>query len=143
MRQVPGYSLWLGHIGDVRDMRQVLSTGIAALVDLAANEPPLTAAPRDVVYCRIPLVDGAGNPPWLMQTAIRTIVDLLENNVPTLVYCSAGMSRSPAIAAAAIALQRGCSLQAALIEVEGESGGDVSPSLLVDVQQVLADDLTT
>src|SRR5205085_1881187 len=35
MRQVPGCSLWLGHVGDARDLRGVLSAGILAVVDLA------------------------------------------------------------------------------------------------------------
>jgi protein-tyrosine phosphatase len=127
----------LGHVGDTHDMRHMLSAGIEAFVDLAANEPLLTTAPRDLVYCRYPLVDGSGNSPWLLKAAIRTVADLLENGVPTLVFCSAGMSRSPAIAAAAIAVHRGCSLEASLIDVEGASGGDVSPSLLADVQLAL------
>ena len=56
MRQVPGYQLWLGHVGDARDLRTVISTGIMALVDLAVNEPPATVT-RDLVYCRFPLLD--------------------------------------------------------------------------------------
>ena len=41
MRQIAGLPLWLGHVGDARDLRAVLSAGILAVVDLAVNEPPL------------------------------------------------------------------------------------------------------
>ncbi len=62
MRQIPPYSLWLGHAGHVRDLRTVLAAGIVALVDLALDEPPASLT-RELVYCRFPLVDGPGNPP--------------------------------------------------------------------------------
>ena len=103
MFQVPDYNLWLGNGGDVRNPRQVLDAGIAALVELGAEEP-IVAMPRDLIYCRFPLVDGPGNATDLLRLSIQTIVVLLRANVPTLIYCNAGISRSPAIAAAALAL---------------------------------------
>jgi protein-tyrosine phosphatase len=103
MRQIPPHLLWLGHAGDGRDYRSILDADIQALVQLAAEEPALDS-PRDLVYCRFPLVDGSGNDRKLLYLAIMTVVNLLEKKVPTLVFCGAGMSRSPAIAAAALAL---------------------------------------
>ena len=84
MRRVPGYSLWLGHAGDVRDLRCLLTTGIIAVVDLAIQEAPAPLT-RELVYCRFPLVDGPGNPPWLLSAAIETVAGLLRNDVSTLV----------------------------------------------------------
>jgi protein-tyrosine phosphatase len=136
MRQLPGYALWLGHVGDARDMSRVHFAGIEALVDLAANEPPLTVS-RSLVYCRFPVVDGAGNPVWLLRSAIETVAGLLAEGVPTLIVCSAGMSRTPAIAAAAIVVHSKCSLNEALLVVARGSSCDISPSLLDDVQQIL------
>ncbi len=136
MRQVPGYSLWVGHVGDVRDLRSLLSAGILAVVDLALNEPPARLT-RELVYCRFPLVDGAGNPPWLVRAAVETIAGLLRSRTPTLVYCGAGMSRSPMIAAAAVARLRGCSLADALAVVLQSGPADVSPGLLSDVRTML------
>src|SRR5688572_12689172 len=94
VRQVPGYPLWLGHAGDARDLRTVLEAGILAVVDLALNEPP-AAVTRELVYCRFPLVDGPGNPPWLLRAAVETVAGLVRSDTPTLVYCGAGMSRTP------------------------------------------------
>ncbi len=133
VRQVPGLPLWLGHVGDARDLRAVLSAGIGAVVDLAANEPPLTVT-RDLLYCRFPLLDGAGNPPWLVRAAVEVIAGLLQSGVPTLVYCSGGMSRTPVIAAGAVARLRGCSLAEALAVVAGAGPADISPALLAEVE---------
>jgi hypothetical protein len=59
------------------------------------------------VYLRFPLLDGAGNPPWLLRLAVEAVVSLLRAGVPALVFCSAGMSRTPAIAEGAVARLRG------------------------------------
>jgi hypothetical protein len=137
MRPIPGFSLWLGHAGDLRDLRAVLSTGILAVVDLALSEAP-AAVTRELVYCRFPLVDGSGNPPWLLRAAIDCVAGLLRSDTPTLVACGAGMNRSPVIAAAAIArVRHGPPLEALLLVAE--SGPvDVSPGLWNEVQEIVA-----
>ena len=89
MRPVPGFALWLGHAGDARDLRAVLDADVAALVDLAAGDPPV-AVPRDLAYCRFPLADGPGNPPWLLRAAVETTAGLIRSQVPTLVCCGVG-----------------------------------------------------
>lgn len=135
MRWIEGESLWLGHVGDIRDLRSVLSAGILAVIDLAVNEPPAVIT-RELVYCRFPLVDGAGNPPWLLQAAIDCVAGLLRSGTPTLVYCGAGMSRSPCIAAAAIARARGCSLEEALMLVAKSGAIDVAPGLWDEIKTI-------
>ncbi len=115
----------------------LLSAGILAVVDLAMNEPPAVVT-RELVYCRFPLVDGAGNPPWILRAAIDAVAGLLRSGVPTLLYCGAGMSRSPAIAAAVIVSLRGCSLSDGLATVAPSGALDISPGFLAEVQAVLA-----
>ena len=137
MRNLTGTSLWLGHVGDARDPSRVHSAGLLALVDLAAEEPPL-AAPRGLVYHRLPLLDGAGNPPWLIRAAVDCAAGLLRANVPTLLYCSAGMSRSPVVAAAAVARVRGGSLVEVLAAIAAVGPLDASPALVAEVQAALA-----
>jgi hypothetical protein len=136
MRRVPGYSLWLGHAGDVRDVRGLLAAGIVAVVDLAIQEAPAPLT-RDLVYCRFPLVDGPGNPLWLLRTAVETVAGLLRSDVPTLVGCGAGLSRSPCIAGAGIARIRSCSADEGLAIALGSSPADVSPGLWVDVRRIV------
>lgn len=136
MRQVAGYSLWLGHTGDIRDLHGVLSAGIAAVVDLALNEPPENL-PRELAYCRFPLLDGAGNHAWLLNAAVETVLGLLRSKTPTLVFCSAGLSRTPVIAAAAIDRFQGCPLAEALLTVTQSGPADVSPGLLYEIETIL------
>jgi hypothetical protein len=139
MRPISSEQLWIGHVGDARDSRAVHAAGIAALVDLAGNEPPLSP-PRDLVYCRFPLIDGAGNPPWMLQIAIRTASELLQRNTPTLIFCSAGMSRSVAIAAAALSSVHGTTLEMELERVVRGTCADLSPGLWRDVKDAMGAD---
>jgi len=131
---VPGL-LWIGNAGQVRDLSAVLDAGIEALVDLAWEEPP-TRMTRDLIYCRFPLLDGAGNPPSRLRIAIDTVVSLLEKRVPTLVFCGAGMSRSPAVVAAAMAISRGDGLDETLSGVVAGHPCDVSAPLWEEIRTV-------
>jgi protein-tyrosine phosphatase len=128
--------LWVGNITDARDLRSVLDQRIQAIVDLAATETP-SAITRDLAYVRCPLLDAAGNPQWQVRLAVETVWRLLQAKVPTLVYCSAGMSRTPAIVAAAIALESHRPLSDCLQEITANVPHDVSAGLIADVQAVL------
>jgi protein-tyrosine phosphatase len=102
MRAVPGHSIWMGHAGDGRNLASIHEMGIRMLVDLAADEKP-PAITRDLIFCRFPLVDASGNPPALLALAVSTVADGLKWQLPTLIFCSAGMSRTPAVLACAMA----------------------------------------
>jgi hypothetical protein len=140
MRQVPGYSLWIGTARDARDVRKVLDAGIEAVVDLAVEEPP-AALTRELVYLRFPLIDGGGNPTWLLMVAANTLAGLLHQRVPTLVACGGGLSRSPAIAALGLCFE---SYQRApdmlLRKVQAGAASDVHPALWNDIMQCVIDD---
>lgn len=134
MRQVAGYELWLGNSGDLQDARAVMATGIEAMVELADSEP-LAILPRELVRCRFPLSDGGDNPAWLLQLAAESVAALLRARVPTLVCCSAGMSRSVCVAAAGIALVEGQPLSQTLAAIVESGPADVSPGLFMQIQQ--------
>lgn len=136
IRRLPPYPLWIGHAGHVRNLRTVLDVGITALVDLALNEP-VPQIPRDLIYCRFPLIDGVGNEPRLLRAAVHITADLLRLMVPTLIFCSAGSSRSPVISAAAISVVSRRSPTVCLAEVARSIPHDVSPGLWADVVAVL------
>lgn len=137
MHQVAGTQLWLGHVGKLRDISQLYTLGIKAVVDLALNEPP-SQLPREITYCRFPLGDGVGNPPWLLRCAVEGVATLLREGVPTLVFCGAGLSRTPAIAAAAIAKLEGCPLSAALARTTSGVRADVSTALWADLEELFS-----
>ena len=132
MRVIPGFSLWLGHIGDARDIPSIIKVGIGAVIDLALNEPPVTFS-REMAYCRFPLIDSSGNPPWLLRAAVETVACLIRSRTPTLVYCGAGMSRSPSVTGAAIALVVGCSPSEGLAIVVRSGPVDLSPALWAEI----------
>src|SRR5687767_15567981 len=136
MRQVAGCPLWLGNAGDLRDARAVMAAGVEAVVELADSEQ-LATLPRELVRLRFPLSDGGDNPAWLLRLSAESVAALLRAGVPTLVCCSAGMSRSVCVAAAGLALAEGWPLPEAVSAVVGSGPADVSPGLLVQLQQAL------
>jgi protein-tyrosine phosphatase len=136
MRQIPPYSIWIGHAGDGTNYRQLLDLGIAAIVQVAEEEPALQP-PRELIYCRFPLIDGGGNDRKLLYLTITTLANLLEKNVPTLVCCSGGMSRSPAITAAALSMVYQQEPDESLKEVAEHHPADVLPGLWKEVTAFL------
>jgi hypothetical protein len=135
MRQIHD-NLWQGHSGDTRDLRRLREQGIVALIDLAFPDPPLSIS-RELTYCRFPIDDGGGNPPWLLRAAIDTAASLIRSNTPTLIFCSAGMSRSPSIAAAALSLATKQPIDQCLKSIASSGPTDVSPGLWAQVIQAL------
>ncbi len=138
MRPIVGHRLWLGHAGDVRDVPSLLATGIVAVVDLALDEPP-ARLPRELAYCRLPLIDGPGNPRWLLRLAVAIVEDLLRAGTPALVACSAGMSRSPCIVGAALARVQGRPLPEGLAAALPAGPADLSPGLWSEIHAALAE----
>jgi hypothetical protein len=102
MHQIPPHNLWIGSTGDFHDWKRLYDLGIRAVVQLAYEEPALSL-PHDFVACRFPLIDGEDNPPDVLWLAVTTLTHFLEQKFACLVCCQAGLSRSPAVAAAALA----------------------------------------
>jgi protein-tyrosine phosphatase len=132
MIRIEPHLLWLGHAGDCRDMAKVLDAGIEAVVQLAAEEPP-AQFPREIIVLRIPLLDGADNPPAILRLAVSSVEQLLASHVSTLLCCSAGMSRSPAIAACALARLEQKEPATSLEAIRTRLATDISPSLWRDL----------
>jgi protein-tyrosine phosphatase len=139
LRKITGFPLWIGHAGDVRDPAQILEAGISAVVCVVQSEPP-PALPRELVYCRFPLIDGTGNPLWLLRAAVETVARFLRSGTPTLVHCSAGISRSVAIAAAAVAVASDCSFAEGLLAATESGPSDVSPGLWAEIEHAMETD---
>jgi predicted protein tyrosine phosphatase len=134
VREIVPNLLWIGNAREARDIRAVLGLGIAAVIDLAVEETPIVF-PRDVVYCRFPLVDGSGNPRTVLKAAVETTTALIREQVPTLVACSGGMSRSPALVAAALALSERSDRHEMLERVAGSGPRDVSAAFWADLTE--------
>jgi hypothetical protein len=135
MQQLVPHPLWVGHLGEGRNLQKLFDVGIQALVEVAAEEAP-SRPPRELIYCRFPLLDGADNDRKVLYLATSTVANLLERGVPTLVCCGSGLSLSPALAAAALALVYQEQPEECLKRVAQQHRTDVSPGLwkqLVDL----------
>ena len=130
------YSLWLGHAGDGRDVAGILATGIESVVQLAVEEPPVHY-PREIIYLRVPLLDGSDNPPATLRLAIDVVERLVTAKRATLVCCGAGLSRSPAVAACALSHIEGRSPQSLLEQIQQAHGTDVLPTFWCDLMAAL------
>ena len=106
----------------------MLRVGIRAIVDLAVDEAPIIA-PREIVVLRFPLLDGGSNEAWLVRSSIESVAGLIACRAHALVACSAGMSRSPAVVIAAIALASGEAIESTLCRVSRAGSVDITPSL--------------
>ena len=137
MDRIKPYDLWVGHAGDCRAFRDLLDKGIRAIVQLAIEEPPVEA-PRELIYWRFPLLDGDGNDADLLWLAISSVAALIRRGVPTLMCCGAGMSRSPAIAAAAISMVEQIKPDECLKRVTRHVRVDVSPGFWAQVRRTVA-----
>ena len=137
MNHIATYPLWIGHAGDARAFQEVFNRGIKAIVQLALEEPPLQP-PRELVYLRFPLLDGSGNDPNVLHLAISCVVNLVKHGTPTLVCCGGGMSRSPAIVAAALATVEHVDVEECLKRVIQSNAADLSPGLWEEVRYTAA-----
>ena len=137
MRKIHSELLWTGNARDARTPQELFATGISAVVDLAYEESP-AELPRQMVYCRFPIVDGAGNDPSLLRLALLTTVELLKSRTPAIVACSAGMSRSPTVAICALALHLNQSPESVLGSVNEKSSFELHGDLWTDVCEIAA-----
>lgn len=137
MNQVLPHALWLGHARHGEQFRDLFAAGIRAVVYLSAEEIAPTT-PHDMISLRVPLLDGAGNRAELLFLAVSTVATLLKLRIPTLVCCSMGMSRAPAVAAAALAMVHQEPPEQWLERVVRHHPADVSPGLWNEVTALLA-----
>ena len=135
IREIHADLLFIGNAMDARDLRLLYDHRIAAVVDLAVNEPPAQLA-RDMIYCRIPLVDGDGNTNAVIDMAIRSATTLVQNRIRTLIACSAGMSRAPSIGAAVVSVLTERAPDDCLVEIIADAPSDISPILWSRVKSV-------
>lgn len=126
----------IGNARHARDNSLISKSGIAAVIDLAMEERPV-ALFRDLISLRIPLHDGDGNSAAIIQLAVKSTYSLLAAGIPCLVACSAGLSRSPLIAAAAISLYQDETINKVLQRIAVQHPLDVSPILLRDVSKIV------
>ncbi|WP_380674319.1 protein-tyrosine phosphatase family protein [Salinigranum sp. GCM10025319] len=123
-------SLLVGDAEDAGDHDGVRAARVTVVLSLTHDSPATPARGFRVVDR--PLVDGPQNDPERFAAAVDTLRSLLDDGECVLVHCSAGASRSVAVAAAALALVRGVAVDEALSTVCAARGVSAPHPALAD-----------
>ena len=104
------------YIGDIHDAAnaQWLSEGSPTAVLKLTHGDPETPYPDDVTVSEVPMIDGPQNDYEDFVRAVGALLELLEDDHTVFVHCTAGISRSGSVTAAALAVRRETSFEAAL-----------------------------
>ncbi len=105
--------LFVGTIDDAENAMLLRDHRVDAVVSLTYVTPDLSG----LSVTRIPMVDGPQNDAQAFNQAVIEILERLNEGDRVLVHCSAGASRSPAVAATALALYEQIDLEAAFEQV--------------------------
>jgi protein-tyrosine phosphatase len=136
MRCVIDNILWIGNAAEARDAAKLLEQEFNVVIDLAVEEPPAVLT-RELTYLRFPIYDGIGNDKKVLASAIQTIAFMLsQEGIRIAACCSMGLSRSPAIVAAAMALNGNHNAGDYLTRITSKVACDISPGLWSEVSQV-------
>jgi len=128
--------LHVGDRADARDVESIRDAGITAVLRLTHGAPP--AYPDSVTVVECPLVDGPQNDPANVRDAVARLTTLLYADETVLVHCSAGSSRSVAVAAAALARLNGTDVETALERLRSaHPGADPHPALVENARRVV------
>lgn len=91
--------LFVGTESDAENASVLRKHGVDVVVSLTHGD---TDPGGNVTCVDVPMVDGPQNDPEVFVEAVRKVVERRESGRTVLIHCSAGASRSPAVAAAAL-----------------------------------------
>jgi protein-tyrosine phosphatase len=108
------------YIGDIEDAANQawLRDGSPTAVLKLTHGMPAEPYPDTLTVEDVPLIDGPQNDYDDFVRAVEALLSLLEDGHVVFVHCSAGSSRSGAVAAAALAVRRNSNLEAALADIQ-------------------------
>jgi protein-tyrosine phosphatase len=95
--------LFVGTVRDAGDKTLMCEYGVEAIVSLT-HDGPDDGYPSGQKVVRLPMKDGPQNDQQVFEQAVTHVLSRLRSGDNVLVHCSAGASRSPAVAATALAL---------------------------------------
>ncbi|WP_254822617.1 dual specificity protein phosphatase family protein [Haloglomus halophilum] len=122
--------LYVGGIAAVSETAPLRDADIEVVVGLT-HDPPAGGYPDPVRVIREPMVDGPRNEAPAFERAVEATRDALTSDERALVHCSAGASRSVAVAAAALTETTDRDLEAAFQRVvDRRPPADPHPALV-------------
>lgn len=110
-----GSDLFVGTLDDATDSHRLEEDEITTVVSLTHETPDLSEPALNIHS--IPLIDGPQNNRDQFNKAVQETVTALAGGERVLVHCAAGASRSPTVAATALALTEEIELQNAIQQV--------------------------
>jgi len=110
--------LFVGTVGDAGDEALLCERGVEVIVSLT-HEGPESGFPSAPTVVRLSMKDGPRNEQQVFGRAVTRVLSHLRAGDVVLVHCSAGASRSPAVAATALALYNDVGLETAFERVAG------------------------
>lgn len=90
--------IYIGTESDAGDESSLRKHGVDTVISLTHTNPDT----GDITRVDIPMIDGPQNSYKAFVEAVNEVVKQHQNGQYVLVHCSAGSSRSPSVAAAAI-----------------------------------------
>lgn len=120
--------LYLGSVNDLKNRALIESKGITAIVSVCRYVPHKEY--QNCIRIHVPLEDGEGNTLARFTCAANNVYGLLGAYRETVfVHCRAGMSRSPAVVAAAYAKYRGVTFREAVAYIKKVRDISINPAL--------------
>lgn len=108
--------LFVGTHEDAGDGTLIREHSITSIVSLTHSKPD-GGFPSDPAVVNMPMIDGPQNDQERFGRAVIRVLSGLKDGDNLLVHCSMGASRSPAVAATALALYDDVGLEAAFEQV--------------------------
>lgn len=105
--------LYVGTAADATDEPRLREHDVTAVVSLTHD----AVEPARTPVTDVPMTDGPRNDREAFDRAVTETLSRLDADDPVLVHCAAGSSRSPSVAATALALHEDIDLAAAFEQV--------------------------
>jgi atypical dual specificity phosphatase len=130
--------LFVGTVDDAGDGSLLRDHGVTVVVSLTHGGPD-GGYPDGVTVVDVPMKDGPRNDRGAVDRAVTAVSSRLDDH-GLLVHCSAGASRSPAVAATALALHEGIGLDDAFRRIRARRDAvDPHDALVRRAASVLTD----
>ncbi|WP_251330013.1 dual specificity protein phosphatase family protein [Haloplanus pelagicus] len=128
--------LYVGDRTAARNIEDLTEAGITAVLRLTHGTPP--PYPDSLTVIERPLVDGPQNDLSNFRVATDRLTALLDADETVLVHCSAGSSRSVAVAGAVLARREGVDVETALTRLQSvHPEADPHPALVDHARRVV------
>jgi len=100
-------NIYIGNSHDAQHEKAALkAAGITAILNVAWDLTNKTTTHNEFKMCKVGLVDGGGNNPTIAASAVMVLKGLLEDGHIALVHCHEGKSRSVAVVASLLVLEK-------------------------------------